>query len=243
MVPEGNLIAFGSGKGLYLKDASGGLKEELLLENGNVKAPSDWSRDGRYLIYTETDPKGQGDIWLLPDPLNKSSERRPVKFLGTDAVESQGQLSPDGRWLAYSSNESGQSEVYVRPFPSGPGRWRVSAGQDGSVQPRWRRDGKELYFLESGNARNRLMAVPVQSGPRGDFQAGAPQALFEFRALTVATTINSFLYGPSADGQRFLVNVQSGVAEPTLNVMTKWERSRSLASEAAELLDGPDPFA
>jgi serine/threonine protein kinase len=222
--PAGNLIAFGSGKGLYLKDASGGLKEELLLENGNVKAPSDWSRDGRYLIYTETDPKGQGDIWLLPDPLNKSSERRPVKFLGTDAVESQGQLSPDGRWLAYSSNESGQSEVYVRPFPSGPGRWKVSAGQDGSVQPRWRRDGKELYFLESGNARNRLMAVPVQSGPRGDFQAGAPQALFEFRALTVATTINSFLYGPSADGQRFLVNVQSGVAEPTLNVITKWEK-------------------
>jgi hypothetical protein len=133
MVPEGNLIAFGSGKGLYLKDASGGLKEELLLENGNVKAPSDWSRDGRYLIYTETDPKGQGDIWLLPDPLNKSSERRPVKFQGTDAVESQGQLSPDGRWLAYSSNESGQSEVYVRPFPSGPRAVESLGG------PRWKR--------------------------------------------------------------------------------------------------------
>jgi hypothetical protein len=68
------------------------------------------------------------------------------------------------------------------------------------------------------------MAVLVQSGPRGDLQAGAPQALFEFRALTVATTINSFLYGPSADGQRFLVNVHSGIAEPTLNVITNWEK-------------------
>jgi len=152
--PEGQMIAFGSGKGLYVKDASGGLKEELLLENGNVKTPSDWSRDGRYLIYTETDPKGQGNIWYLLDPLkkdpvNKSSDRKPVKFQGTEAVESQGQLSPDGRWLAYTSDESGQNEVYVRPFPSGPGRWKVSAGREGSLEPHWRRDGKELYFHEA----------------------------------------------------------------------------------------------
>jgi serine/threonine protein kinase len=223
--PDGNLIAFGSGKGLYLKDASGGLKEELLLENGNAKTPSDWSRDGRYLIYTETDPKNRGDIWFLPDPLNKSSDRKPVKFQGTEAMESQGQLSPDGRWLAYESTESGEDEVYVRPFPSGPGRWKVSAGRVRSREPRWGRDGKELFYLEAGIPQERLMAVAVQSGPRGDFQAGAPQSLFEFRQIGSTPTNNSFLYSPSADGQRFLVHVQPGDAEPTLNVITNWEKA------------------
>jgi eukaryotic-like serine/threonine-protein kinase len=223
--PDGNLIAFGSGRGLYLKDASGGLKEELLLENGNTKTPSDWSRDGRYIIYTETDPKGQGDIWYLPDPLSKSSDRKPVKFQGTDAMESQGQLSPDGRWLAYESNESGRDEVYIRPFPAGPGRWKVSAGQVRSREPRWRRDGKELFYLEAGFPQQRLMAVSVQSGPRGDFQAGAPQVLFEFRVIGTVETANSFLYSPSADGQRFLVHVQPGDAAPTLNVIINWEKA------------------
>jgi eukaryotic-like serine/threonine-protein kinase len=223
--PDGNLIAFSSGKGLYLKDANGGLKEELLLENGNAKTPSDWSRDGRYLIYTETDAKGQGDIWYLQDPLNKSSDRKPVKFQGTDAVESQGQLSPDGHWLAYFSDESGEGEVYVRPFPSGAGRWKVSVGQRRSGEPRWRHDGKELFFLEIGVPSNRLMAVAVQSGPRGEFLAGAPQALFEFRAIATTGIGNIFLYSPSADGQRFLVHVQPGDAAPTLNVITNWEKA------------------
>jgi serine/threonine protein kinase len=223
--PDGNLIAFGSGKGLYLKDASGGSKEEPLLENRNAKTPSDWSRDGRYLIYTENDPKGQGDIWYLPDPLNKSSDRKPVKFQGTDAMESQGQLSPDSHWLAYASNESGKYEVYVRPFPSGPGRWKVSAGQGTYREPRWRRDGKELFFLEAQFPINRLMSVAVQSGPRGDFQAGTPQALFEFRQITSVPTANSFLYSPSADGQRILVDVQPADAEATLHVITNWEKS------------------
>jgi Tol biopolymer transport system component len=228
--PDGNLIAFGSDKGLYLKDASGGLKEELLLENANVKTVSDWSRDGRYLIYTENDPKSRGDIWYLPDPLNKSGVRKPVKFQGTEADESQGQLSPDGRWLAYVSDESGRFEVYVRPFPSGPGRWKVSTGQGYNREPRWRRDGKELFYLEFTLPTNRLMAVPVQSGPRGDFQAGDPQALFQFRSLGILPSANAFLYSPGADGQRFLVNVEAGDAEPALNVITNWEKA-ALASK------------
>jgi serine/threonine protein kinase len=223
--PDGKVIAFGAGKGLYVEDANGGSKEELLLENQNAKTPSDWSRDGRYLIYTETDLKGQGDIWYLPDPLNKSAERKPVLFQGTPAVESEGQFSPDGRWLAYVSNESGKFEVYVRPFPSGPGRWKVSAGDRQYAEPRWRQDGKELFFVESQNPSNQLMAVAVQSGPRGDFQAGAPQALFEFHAIGIVPTGNSFLYSPGAGGQRFLVHVQPGDAQPTVNVITNWEKA------------------
>jgi Tol biopolymer transport system component len=225
--PDGNLIAFDSGRGLYVKDASGGSEEKLLLENGNSNRASDWSRDGRYLIYTELDSKNQGDIWFLEDPLNKSGERKAVKFQGTDAVESQGQISPDGRWLAYASNESGEYEVYVRPFPSGPGRWEVSTGGIGR-EPRWRRDGKELFFLErlgGGVPSSRLMAVAVKSGAHGDFQAGAPQALFEFRAIGVVPQGNNFLYSPSADGQRFLALVQAPGAEPTVNVISNWEKA------------------
>ncbi len=223
--PDGRMIVFGAGKGMYIQEANGESKEELLLENENDKKPSDWSRDGRYLIYTETDPKGRGDIWYLPDPLSKSGDKKPVKFQGTDAVESQGQLSPDGRWLAYTSNESGDYEVYVRPFPSGPGRWKVSASGVVAREPRWRRDGKELFFLEILIPNYRLMAVAVQSGPHGDFQAGGLQTLFDFRAIGTISTFNSFLYSPSADGQRFLVRVEPGDAETTVNVVTNWEKA------------------
>ena len=111
--------------------------------------PSGWSQDGRYLVYTEVDANSRGDIWYLPDPLNASSARTPVKFQGTKAIKAKGQLSPDGRWLAYTSDESGQFEIYVRPFPSGPGRWKVSAGGARNVEPQWRRDGKELFFVEN----------------------------------------------------------------------------------------------
>jgi eukaryotic-like serine/threonine-protein kinase len=224
--PDGKWIVFGSGKSLYVKDTDGGSKEELLLQTEMGKTPSDWSRDGRFLIYTEIDPKGQGDIWFLPGPLDKSSGGKPVKFQSTEADESQGQLSPDGRWLAYVSNESGQSEVYVRPFPAGPGRWKVSAGRGYfSREPRWRRDGKELFFLETPSINNRLIAVPVHAAPGGMFQVGAPEVLFEFRAGGIVPTFNTFLYSPSADGQRFLVDLQPADATPILNVISNWEKA------------------
>jgi len=223
--PDGKWIAFGAGKGIYVEDASGGSKEELVLENENEKFPSDWSRDGRYLIYTEMDPKGQGDIWYLPDPLSKSSDRKPVRFQGTDAVESQGQLSPDGHWLAYVSNESGEYQVYVRPFPTGPGRWKVSASGVVAREPRWRRDGKELFYLAAQIPTIRVMAVSVKPFSGGEFQASVPQPLFEFHSITVVPTFNNFLYAPSADGQRFLVHVQPGDAAPTVNVLTNWEKA------------------
>jgi len=223
--PDGSQIVYGAGTDMYLKNANGGSKEMLLLQDENIKRPSDWSSDGRYLIYTEVDAKGQGDIWYLPDPLNKSGDRKPVKFQGTEAVESQGQLSPDGRWLAYVSNESGEYEVYVRPFPSGPGRWKISSNAAGNREPRWRRDGKELFFLDDRVPIKRVMSVSVQSAKGGEFQAGTPQALFDFRAIGVIPTGNSFLYSPSADGQRFLVFALPGDAMPTVNILTNWEKA------------------
>ena len=146
--PDGGRIAFSPSGDLYRKDASGGGQEELLLPKGNPKYPSDWSRDGRYLLYTEVDPKTRADLWILPDPLGKSGGT-PVPFLRTEFIESQGQFSPDGRWIAYVSDESGQFEVYVRPFPSGAGqvesieqrrpRATLAQGRQGTVLPgtRW----------------------------------------------------------------------------------------------------------
>ncbi len=220
--PQGDRIVFSSGNKLYSKEPTGDPKQEPLLESENQKAPSDWSSDGRYLIYTETDSKGLSSIWYLFDPLNKTGERKSVPFQTAGEDASQGQLSPDGHWLAYVS----QNAVWVRPFPYGPGRWKVSAGTQGCAQPRWRRDGKELFYLDGYIGKIQLMAVTVQPGPRGEFDARPPQALFEFLSRTTTTTRNYFLYSPSADGKRFLVNVQANDdAPPTLNLINNWEKA------------------
>ncbi|MGA2880271.1 MAG: protein kinase [Bryobacteraceae bacterium] len=226
--PDGNLVAFGAGKGLYVKDARGGLKEELLFEDANTKRPSDWSRDGHFLIYTATeatDSNTYGTIWYLPDPLDKPGKGQPVQFAGAEQGGSQGQLSPDGRWLAYSGlGATSGTDVYVRPFPSGPGRWKISAGARINVEPRWRRDGRELFYLEGLSPVQQLMAVSVQAGPRGDFEAGVPRALFEFGGSSYVPNLNIFSYDPSADGQRFLVFRRSGDRQPVVNVISNWEK-------------------
>ena len=205
----------GSGSGTK---EPGGSQEELILQTGNDKLASDWSPDGHYLVYTELDPKTHGDMWLLADPLSKTGERKPVPFLRTPFDESQGQISPDGRWIAYTSNESGQNELYVRPFPSGDGKWQVST--KGGVQARWRRDGHELFYLEGLVPRFRLMAVSVTAGSSPVF--GSPKPLFDVHASAQVPASNAFIYSPSADGQRFLVGAIPADVQTTLDVLVNW---------------------
>jgi serine/threonine protein kinase len=227
--PDGGRIAFSTfGGDLYRKDASGSGQEEVLLPKGNPKYPSDWSRDGRYLLYKEVDPKTRGDLWILPDPSGKSGGGTPVPFLRTEFIESQGQFSPDGRWIAYASDESGhgQFEVYVRPFPSGAGKWKVSS--NGGLEPRWRSDGKELFYLEPDGLIHRLMAAPIPTGSRLDFKADAPKALFAFRGPTNLQQSNAFAYSVAANGERFLVSVQVNTSDPMLNVIVNWEKAASV---------------
>jgi Tol biopolymer transport system component len=229
--PDGSHLVFAALRGkavsdLYVKNP-GSTQEELVLQTANGKNPSDWSPDGRYLVYTETDPKTRGDIWLLPDPLKKTAERKPVPFLRTPFDESYGQVSPDGRWTAYTSNESGQNELYVRPFPSGDGRWQVSS--KGGVEPHWRRDGQELFYLEGLIPRYRLMAVPVTAGLRPVF--GLPKSLFDVHASTRISISNAFIYSPSADGQRFLVGAIPAEVQTTLDILVNW---RALVSKPRE---------
>jgi Tol biopolymer transport system component len=187
-----------------------------LLESSKGKFPTDWSMDGRFIIYYEIDPKTRRDIWVLP----VGGDRKPFPFLQTEANEIGGQLSPDGRWMAYASDESGGYEVYVQSFPSGGGKRQVST--KGGIGPCWRRDGKELFYYASDG---KLMAVEVKNG--ASFEAGMPSALFEFRSGNGAVTTAP--YTVTADGQRFLLNAlvdESGAAPLTVVVNWTAERKR-----------------
>ncbi|MBI2833800.1 MAG: serine/threonine-protein kinase, partial [Acidobacteria bacterium] len=164
---DGSRVAFATagsmGIDLWEKVASGGESEQRLAELVGVNEPTDWSSDGRFVTYTNTESPTRADLWVLP----LFGDRKPYPFLKTEFDESQARFSPDGRWMAYVSNESGRLEVYVRPFP-GPGtKWQISP--NGGSQPQWRRDGKELFYIA---ADHRLMAVAVKSGAM--FEAAAP---------------------------------------------------------------------
>ena len=230
--PDGARIWIGmagpEGRGLYQKDIRGG-QQELIQKEGKAgagapKVISDWSRDGRFVIYTENNPKTRADIWYVPVESGKPGAQA-VKLLGTAADESQGQLSPDGKWLAYYSDETGKGEVYVRPFPMGPGVWKVSV--DGGLEPRWRSDGRELYFVAAapGQGTLRLMAAALEPDGHGGLRAGAPEKLFEYRALTVVPQNNMWSYSPHPDRQRFLMNALTTTDQPTVNVILNWQRA------------------
>jgi len=142
---------------LYQKAANLAGEETLLLKSDYTKLPTDWSRDGRFIIYHQIDPKTKVDVWVLPAP--GSGEAKPFPLVRTEANEAVGTLSPDGRWLAYVSDVSGRFEVYVQSFPDGGGKQQVSTGVGN--YPRWRRDGRELFYY-AGDGK--LMAAPVEGG-------------------------------------------------------------------------------
>ncbi len=225
--PDGGRVLFRmtpgpTESGLYQRDATGAGKPELLspMSVGASFLPSAFSRDGRFLVYTVVDPKTRADIWFMPWDA-KPDLSTAVKFVATDATESQGQVSPDLRWIAYTSDETGENEVYIRPFPDGPGRWKASL--DGGFGPRWSADGKQIYYARVvNNERNTLRAAAVEADGRGGFRTGTPQTLFDVRSQPYLSQANIFLYSPHPDGQRFLVNVLAEEGEATINVLTNW---------------------
>jgi len=216
--PDGRRIAFRSNReglfNLYQKDASGAGEEELLVKTPANKFPTGWSPDGRWLLYHELDPKTRMDLWLLP-----LDGRQPQPWLRTEFDEGHGQFSPDGQWVAYESNGSGRNEVYVRKFApggaAGVGQSQVSTG--GGEQPRWRGDGKELFYL---GADRRLMAVEVKT-IGGRFEAGLPRALFPTRAAITPSLY--MVYAVAPGGQRFLILTESEevVSQPA-TVVVNW---------------------
>jgi Tol biopolymer transport system component/predicted Ser/Thr protein kinase len=196
--PDGKNIAFNSNRGgqrdLYIKPSDGSGEEKLLLKTDEPKTVERFTKDGRFLLFNSTGPKaGGGDMWALPLP----GETKPVALLQTQFQEGFARVSPEGRWLAYTSQESGVSEIYVRPFtpeaPAGTGaKWLVSKG--GGLRPLWRPDGKELFYLSFGSAAT---AVDIDAS-RG-FQAGTPRRMF-----TAPPGVQNSGWDLSPDGKRFL---------------------------------------
>jgi serine/threonine protein kinase/Tol biopolymer transport system component len=224
--PKGDRIAFASNRGgtafnfnLYQKAASGTGQDELLLANGTFKYPSQWSRDGRFIVYTEFDPKTKGDIWVLP--MEGGADRKPVPFLHSEFDELHGQLSPDNHWMAYTSDETGQHEVHVRAFPASEFKKRISIA--GGEQPRWRSDGRELFFI-GGDRRMMAVAVKAVSGTHPSLEAGTPQPLFEAHTFESANS-TLFEYDVTEDGKRFLLDTIGGgsASTPSLNVVVNWD--------------------
>ena len=223
--PDGSRIAFVSNRNggmfdLYQKTSNLAGEDEVVFKSSEYKAPSSWSPDGRFLLYYNPVPPNH--IWVLP--LGGSlAERKPIPVEHSEFNQAAGRFSPDGRWIVYSSDESGKDQVYVRPFDSASalgssfsggtaatGKWMVS--KDGGTTPLWRRDGKELFYLSlDGTA----MAVEVSTS--GVFQAGIPKALFKVPRGVL-------FWDASSDGQRFVMPAPSAAsAQPPFTVVLNWQ--------------------
>jgi Tol biopolymer transport system component len=207
-------VAFTLGADLYLTLASGAAQPALLFKSPTVKHSNHWSPDGRFLIFDDHHATQQQDAWILP----LDGDRQPIPLLATAADEAPAQFSPDGKWVAYSSDESGRREIYVRDValdrvPAvGSGKWQISTG--GGDKPRWRRDGRELYYIAP---EGKLMAVPVRTAPV--FEPAVPVLLFE---ITAASS-SFFPYDVAADG-RFLINTvaDAGTSSSPITVVLNW---------------------
>ena len=213
--PDGSRIVFVSdrdGNGnLYQKSASGAGNEELVLKTNERKWPADWSRDGKFIIYTNLSQNTKTDLWVLP----MTGEKKPVPYLQSPFSEDHARFSPDGHFVAYTSDESGRVEVYVQTFPVSGGKWLVS--RDGGAQPRWRRDGKEIFFLAPDR---KLMAADVKL-EGSTFESGNPKALFQTPVVSYPNPRN--VYDVSGDGRRFLIitPLQENTSTP-ITVVTNW---------------------
>jgi len=231
--PDGKWIVFGAlqGKaraGIYQKPSNGAGSEELLLPTENSTAqiwPTSWSHDGRFILYTHGDiGLSQADIWVLP----LVGDRKPRLFVQAPPAVSDGQFSPNGRWVAYTSRESGRDEVYVVPFDAakalnpvsgaaiatGGGKWQISP--NGGRCPRWRGDSKEIFYL---SLSNQMMASDVEENGNS-IQVRTPQALFR-------SAIQSAPFAPydvTADGKKFVINTLSEHDEP-LTLLVNWTAS------------------
>jgi Tol biopolymer transport system component len=213
--PDGRRIAFTSDRkgvrNIYVKDSSGNAGEELLLETGfetNVEA---WSPNGKFILFNQVRPNHERELWAVA----AAGHTEPFAVAAGSKAVRKGSFSPDGRYLAYVSGESGQDQVYVRHFPQLTGKWQVT--KQGGLDPRWSRDGKELFYV-SGHG---FVAVQIDLSEDG-FQTGEPRELFTFRPSGIGR--NSC--DPTPDARRFVCISESDTTDPsTLTVILNWSPS------------------
>jgi dipeptidyl aminopeptidase/acylaminoacyl peptidase len=208
---DGSKILFRSSGAtdLYVKDAGGVQPESVVVETDATKTPCDWSPDGRYLLYAEVDQRTGADLWVAP----ADGTGKPEVVVRSAFQDSQGRFSPDGRWVAFASSESGRLEVYVQGFPTATNRVTISTA--GGVNPRWRGDGKELFFASVDG----MMAVDIDVSSAGVLRAGRPVRLFQ------APPLNG--WDVSRDGKRFLVATPRDAAATgemmPITMMANWQ--------------------
>jgi Tol biopolymer transport system component len=211
--PDGSRVAWTSaetgGDGISVKSA-GGLGQEQVLATvpAQGSAVLDWSRDGEFILYQVDNGATGMDLFRVPT----TGGGKPEVLLQTPFNETRGRFSPDRRWLAYQSNESGRAEVYVASLAGGAGKWQISTA--GGTDPCWSRDGRELFYLSPDQ---RLMSVPVAAGE--SFAPGTPQPLFR---VQVEPGFRRNVYDVSPDGQRFLFLVTAGETTTPMTVMLNW---------------------
>jgi Tol biopolymer transport system component len=207
--PTGDRLAFnsqrvGTERDLFMRASNGAGTESKVVVDGLSKDVTSWSPDGRLILY-RVSSRTANDIWIQP----LEGEQKPYPFIATEANENNGRISPDGRWVAYTSDASGRPEVYVTSMPSAAGKWQLSTA--GGVMPRWRQDGREIFFLAPDNT---LMAVSVDGSGAG-FQVNDARPLFR---PPMAEQVG-YQYAVTRDGQRFLINTtaQSGARVVVVN--------------------------
>jgi Tol biopolymer transport system component len=198
--PDGRKLVYSSNRSsvgdIYVRDLTTG-SDELLVASDNEKWPTSWSSDGRTIFYSERTGSSAADIHYVT-----LDDRKTHTFLNAQYGETMAQLSPDGKWLAYQSNESGDWAVFIAPFPPTGRKFQVSAGS--GVLPKWRADGKELFFVDYPPSR--IYAVPVALGATP--QIGQPVSLFDIHFVSPGRTAAA--YDVTPDGERFLINSRLG---------------------------------
>jgi serine/threonine protein kinase len=215
--PNGSEMLLSSrGVGIVQRTAAGQGDERVVFPSEReVLWPTDWSRDGKWIIFGLQAVTTRPDIWALP----LSGDRKAFPVVQTPANEVEGQLSPDARWLAYVASESGDTQVYVQSFPKADFRTRISTS--GGSMPRWRSDGKEIFYISK---ESRLIAVPIAAAET--FHVGDPKVLFEIQLAEIAqppTNGAEFVYSVSPDGQRFLVNsLADAQPQQPITVILNW---------------------
>jgi Tol biopolymer transport system component len=209
--PDGRRVAFMSyrdGPGdIYVKDIASAQPDEPLLKSEEQKVPADWSADGKYLAYAVDRAETRQDVWVLP----LEPRGNPIEIARTTANEARPRFSPDGRWIAYDSDETGRPEVYVQPFPPTGGKWQVST--QGGRLPVWR--GRELFFID---ARETLVTVPVTT-VGSTFSSGAASSLFKMSNPAGSATN---MYDADPDGRTFLVRMLIDPPAQSIVVMLNW---------------------
>jgi eukaryotic-like serine/threonine-protein kinase len=217
--PDARTLAFNSGRkgtlNLYRNTSTGAGSESVLIEDSYAKNPNSWSPDGKFILYGANNPMTGNDLFVL----RLNGNAKPFPFLNTSFNESMGQFSPDGRWVAYVSNETGKAQVYVAPFPGPGGKWLISTTDTG-IAPRWRSDGSEIFYVDWPNRK--LMAASVNA--KGSvFEVGTVTGLFEVRATQGPYPwYSGYPYDVSADGQQFLIVTTPDLVETPITVVLNW---------------------